>query len=61
MYKLINTPNGESVVRTNEDGSKTSFAKSEDNTDYRAYLAWLAEGNVPEPADAPTQTPPSEG
>ena len=24
-----------------------------DNTDYQAYLAWVAEGGVPTPADAP--------
>jgi hypothetical protein len=24
-----------------------------DNTDYQAYLAWLAEGNEPLPADQP--------
>ena len=26
-----------------------------DNTDYQAYLAWVAQGNVPTPADEVTQ------
>jgi hypothetical protein len=27
------------------------------NTDYQAYLEWLAEGNEPLPADEPQETP----
>ena len=37
---------------TDEDGerSNTFIPKDESNTDYQEYLAWVAEGNEPEPA-----------
>lgn len=54
MYKLCQPFNGEpaqSVIRTT-DGA--SIPMNSDNTDYQAYLKWLAAGNTPEAADAAT-------
>jgi hypothetical protein len=54
MYKLINTQSGESIIKINNDGSTTSFAKNDANTDYQAYLKYIAEGGQPLPADEVT-------
>jgi len=51
MYKLIQTLNGQSVIRSNGDDSKTSIPFDNANSDYQEYLKWVAEGNTPEPAD----------
>ena len=42
----------EHVIRV-EDRAFIPF--DPDNTDYQRYLAWLAEGNEPLPADEPAQ------
>jgi hypothetical protein len=50
MYKIALNSFGESniVIRTS-DGAYIPFDPS--NTDYQQYLAWLAEGNTPLPAE----------
>ena len=52
MYKLFNDQEGNPVsVSTEKNGVYLSIPFDPANTDYQEYLAWLEEGNTPEPAD----------
>jgi hypothetical protein len=51
MYKLIKSPSQQepkTVLRLS-DNAAIPFDPA--NTDYIAYLAWVAEGNTPQPAE----------
>jgi len=49
MYKLHNSYGKENAVFRLSDMACIPFDPA--NTDYQAYLKWLEEGNVPEPAE----------
>ena len=54
MYKLINDkkPNWNAIKRLSDNAV---IPIADDNADYQAYLAWVAEGNTPLPADEVTE------
>jgi len=57
MYKKLNPVlpfTQECCVQRTSDNACIPFDPG--NTDYQEYLAWLAEGNEPLPADEPEQS-----
>ena len=55
MYKLIKNylTQETNMVQRLFDNAFIPFDPA--NTDYQQYLAWVAQGNTPTPADEPTQ------
>ena len=53
MYKTLTVLDlNKQIIQRLTDGAFIPFDPA--NTDYQAYLAWLDEGNEPEPADEVT-------
>lgn len=59
MYKLIKSiiTNEVGSIEKNDNGIMRYIPIDTANTDYQAYLEWLAEGNIPLPPDEPEETP----
>ncbi len=50
MYKLQKTPDGD-IASITIIGQAITIPTDPANTDYQAYLEWVAEGNTPQEVD----------
>ena len=55
MYRLMKNIYGAQPVCVQRLADNTFIPFDPQNRDYAEYLAWLEEGNVPEPADEEPQ------
>ena len=54
MYKLFKDVVSGNINTVHRLSDNAFIPFDPANTDYQQYLAWLAEGNTPTPADEPT-------
>ena len=54
MYKIITNQLTSKINMIQRLSDNAFIPLDPDNTDYQQYLAWLAQGNLPEPADEGT-------
>jgi hypothetical protein len=50
-YKLYQSDSGVGIVAIDADGTTHGIPQDPANSDYQAYLAWVAEGNEAEEAN----------
>ena len=50
-YKLMNKDEGGQNIRLTTSTGYKFIPMDESNLDYQTYLAWVAKGNTPDPAD----------
>jgi hypothetical protein len=55
MYKQVNHPDGYALDYVKRLSDNAFIPFDDANTDFAEYKKWLAEGNVPTPADQPTE------
>lgn len=53
MHKIVIDPISKQACAIKRISDESFIPLDEANTDYQAYLAWLAEGNTPLPPDEP--------
>jgi hypothetical protein len=51
MYQIIKDEKYSIIIGVKRLADDASIPTDPANTDYQAYLQWLAEGNKPEPAE----------